>query len=245
MSHRVGYNPAIELNRLSYHYPDGRCALKEISWQVQPDEIVGLIGPNGAGKSTLFLCLAGVLKPSAGEIRVAGLNPTLAADRKILPSQLGIIFQNPDDQLFCPTIGEDVAFGPLNLGLSLPEVQQRVQQSLEQVNLLGYENRVPFQISGGEKRRAALAGVLAMQPKILLLDEPTMFLDPRGRRELRDLLTKISGTKIIASHDLRFIHKLCTRITLLSEGKMVADGSPDILLDQDLLEYHGLEGLDA
>ncbi len=241
----MGFVAAIELNRFSYNYPDGRPALTEISWSVQPDEVIGLIGPNGAGKSTLFLCLAGVLKSSSGEIRIEGLNPSIPSERKLLPSKLGIVFQNPDDQLFCPTIGDDVAFGPLNMGLSVPEVQHRVQEALSQVNLVGSENRVPFQISGGEKRRAALAGVLAMRPPILLLDEPTMFLDPKGRRELINTLKNIPGTKIIATHDLHFVQSLCTRVTLLSQGKIVADGSPDILKQNELLEQHGLEGLDS
>jgi cobalt/nickel transport system ATP-binding protein len=217
-------------------------AIDSLSLQIHPGESVGLIGPNGAGKTTLFLCLCGVLKPRSGTIQVAGLNPLDPGQKKKLPSHIGIVFQNSDDQLFSSTIFDDVAFGPLNLELPPDEVRNRVTESLDRVHLTGQEDRVPFHLSGGEKRRAAIAGILAMKPSILLLDEPSMFLDPRGRRSLIDLVNELSGTKIIASHDLGFVRKTCSRIILMDEGKIVADGSvEEIMSNQSLMESHGLE----
>lgn len=233
---------AIDIHALSFTYPDGKRALAELTLQVARGETVGLVGPNGAGKTTLFLCLAGVLNAQGGTLRVAGLDPRLPADRKKLPATVGIVFQNSDDQLFSTTIGDDVAFGPLNLGISPEETRLRVAEALARVGLAGFEPRVPFHLSGGEKRRAALAGILAMRPEILLLDEPSMFLDPRGRRELIVLLNDLKTTKVIATHDLEMILDTCQRVLVLDRGQVVAMGPPaTILSDPILMEAHGLE----
>src|SRR5262249_33550565 len=157
---------------------------------------------NGAGKTTLFLCLGGVLRVPAGVVQVAGVDPADVAQRKKLPSKLGIVFQNSDDQLFNSTVLDDVAFGPLNLGLPANEVRQRVTEALDTVSLAGFEQRVPFHLSGGEQRRVALAGVLAMRPEVLLFDEPSQGLDPRGRRDFIQLVNRLPATKLIAAHDL-------------------------------------------
>ncbi|MBI3821500.1 MAG: energy-coupling factor ABC transporter ATP-binding protein [Planctomycetes bacterium] len=239
---RVDTQVAIEFQDLSFTYPDGKQALHDLSLQAAAGDTIGLVGPNGAGKTTLFLCLAGILAPQKGTIRVAGLDPRNAADRKRLPAHVGIIFQNSDDQLFSSTIADDVAFGPLNLGLPAEEVRRRVAEALGRVGLTGFDERVPFHLSGGEKRRAAIAGVLAMRPEILLLDEPSMFLDPRGRRELIRLLNELTVTKVIASHDLEMILDSCRRVAVLDQGKLVATGAADeVLRDSALMEAHGLE----
>lgn len=234
--------PAIEVAQLTFAYPQGRLALEDVSFGISRGESVGLVGPNGAGKTSLFLCLTGVLSPRRGTVRVAGLEVGDAAQRKSLPAHVGIVFQNSDDQLFNATILDDVAFGPLNLGLPAEEVRRRAEEALAQVGMSGQEHRVPFQLSGGEKRRVALAGVLAMRPEVLLLDEPSMFLDPRGRRELIGLLNSLEGTKLIASHDLELILQTTQRVLVLDEGKVVADGLPmEILGEETLMEAHGLE----
>jgi cobalt/nickel transport system ATP-binding protein len=234
----------INVNSLSFAYPDGRKALDALSFGVAEGESLGLIGPNGAGKTTLFLCMCGVLKIKTGCIAIGGLDPADPAQRKQLPSRVGIVFQNSDDQLFSSTVFDDVAFGPLNLQLSPDEVRQRVDKSLARVGMTGQEQRVPFHLSGGEKRRAALAGVLAMRPSVLLLDEPSMFLDPRGRRDVIRLIKDLPGTKIIASHDLPLVRESCSRVLLLDEGRLIADGSPGTIMnDAALMERHGLFGV--
>ncbi|MCE9534246.1 MAG: energy-coupling factor ABC transporter ATP-binding protein [Planctomycetes bacterium] len=233
----------ISVQKLTFDYPDGRRALDDLSFQISEGETVGLIGPNGAGKTTLFLCMAGISAAKAGTIQIAGLNPADGSQRRQLPTRLGLVFQNSDDQLFSATIFDDVAFGPLNLGFSADEVRQRVAEALARVGLTGQEERVPFHLSGGEKRRAAIAGVLAMRPAVLLLDEPTMFLDPRGRRDVIRLVKELPGTKVIASHDLPMIRETCSRVLLLDEGKLFADGTPESLMsDTSLMERHGLIG---
>jgi len=238
----VEIKPAIDVTALDFTYPDGKHALSELSMQVAAGETVGLVGPNGAGKTTLFLCLAGVLSAQAGTIQVGGLDPRRPAERKRLPAKIGIVFQNSDDQLFSTTIGDDVAFGPLNLGVPAEETRRRVGEALACVGLAGFEQRVPFHLSGGEKRRAAIAGVLAMKPEILLLDEPSMFLDPRGRRELIGLLNELPNTKVIATHDLEMILDTCKRVLVLDQGRLVASGSAtQILGDETLMSSHGLE----
>ncbi|HZT79265.1 MAG TPA: energy-coupling factor ABC transporter ATP-binding protein [Gemmataceae bacterium] len=234
--------PAIRVRDLTYAYPGGGPALAGTTFDVAEGESVGLVGPNGAGKTTLFLCLAGVLPSRKGSIRVAGLDPSDREQRRRLPAAVGIVFPSSDDQIFNATVFDDVAFGPLNLGLPPDEVRRRVAEALERVGLTGYEGRVPFHLSGGEKRRVALAGVLAMRPGVLLLDEPSTHLDPRGRREFIRLVNGLPGTKVIASHDLELILQTCRRVLVLDHGKIVADGpARAVLADAALMEAHGLE----
>lgn len=233
---------AVRVQDLEYRYPDGPRALRGISFALAPGESVGLVGPNGAGKTTFFHCLSGVLPIPPGRVQLADLDPGVAEQRRRLPQRVGIVFQNSDDQIFNATVFDDVAFGPLNLGLTPDEVRRRVTAALAQVRLAGFEERVPFHLSGGEKRRVALAGVLAMQPDILLLDEPSLYLDPRGRREFIQLIQSLPVTKIIASHDLELIRLTCTRILVLDGGELVADGPmKEILSDAVLMQKHGLE----
>jgi cobalt/nickel transport system ATP-binding protein len=232
----------IHIHGLTFHYPDGRLALEKVEFSLAAGESIGLVGPNGAGKTTLFLCLGGVLRVPAGVVEVAGLDPADANQRRKLPSKLGIVFQNSDDQLFNSTVFDDVAFGPLNLDLPREEVKQRVAEALEKVGLTGFEQRVPFHLSGGEQRRVALAGVLAMRPDILLLDEPSQGLDPRGRRGFINLVNALPVTKIIAAHDLEMILQTCRRVLILDQGRVVADGpARELFADAALMEAHGLE----
>jgi cobalt/nickel transport system ATP-binding protein len=240
--------PAIHVRDLTYAYPQGPTALAGVSFDVAAGDSVGLVGPNGAGKTSLFLCLSGVLAPRAGTCRVGGLDVRDPVQRKKLPAQVGIVFQNSDDQLFSATVFDDVAFGPLNLGLSEREVRERVTEALARVGMSGQEGRVPFHLSGGEKRRVALAGVLAMRPALLLLDEPSMYLDPRGRRELLALLNGLGGTghegvtKVIASHDLELVLRTCGRVLVMDGGRVAAEGpAREVLGDEALMEAHGLE----
>jgi cobalt/nickel transport system ATP-binding protein len=233
---------AIQVRDLTFAYPDGASVLDGISFEVSAGESVGLVGPNGAGKTSLFLCLGGVLKPRSSLLRVGGLDLCDPAQRRRLSEQVGIVFQNSDDQLFNATVFDDVAFGPLNLELPPDEVRKRVAEALKRVGLIGLEESVPFHLSGGEKRRVALAGVLAMRPTVLLLDEPSMYLDPRGRRELIHLLPTLAGTRMIASHDLELILQTCNRVLLIDHGRLRADGpARSVLADAALMEAHGLE----
>lgn len=238
---------AIRVNELKYSYPTGQTALKSVSFDVRSGERVGLVGPGGAGKSTLLMHLNGLLPqrlpaeiPSAA-VTVAGVPLTRTALDRIRRT-VGYVFQDPDDQLFCPTVREDVAFGPLNLGLSQEEARTRIADALDQVGLSGYEDRSTLQLSVGERKRVCLAGVLACHPQILVLDEPFANLDPRARRGLMEILTRFEGSQIIATHDLDLVVELCHRVVILDEGTVRADGaSRDILSDQALVERHGLE----
>jgi cobalt/nickel transport system ATP-binding protein len=232
----------IDVAGLSFAHPQGPLVLQDVSFSVRAGECVGLIGPNGAGKTSLFLCLAGVYQRRGGNLRVAGLDPRERDQRKLLPAHVGIVFQDSDDQLFNVTVLDDVAFGPLNLNLPAEEVRTRVAEALERVGLAGFEGRTPFHLSGGEKRRVALAGVLAMRPRILLLDEPSLHLDPRGRRGLIRLIQSLDGTRIIATHDLEMVLETCSRVLLLHAGRLIAEGPARTLLaDAALMEAHGLE----
>jgi len=230
----------LELRDVRYRYPTGAEALTGVTFAVGEGEKVGLVGPNGAGKSTLLLAVAGFL-PAEGHIRVAGhtLTPSTARDVR---RHLGLVFQDPDDQLFMPRLGEDVAFGPQTMGLGPDEVRARVHEALEAVGLAGAEDRSPHHLSQGEKQRAAIATALAMRPQILALDEPTAGLDPRARRRLAELLHGLANTLLVIGHDLDLILRVCGRAILLDGGKVVADGpAGELLADRALLESHGLE----
>jgi cobalt/nickel transport system ATP-binding protein len=238
----VGSSVALHFSSLTHTYSCGRRVLDDVSFSVAKGECVALVGPNGAGKTTLFLRLCGVLAGRPGQALVAGLDPADPTQRKKLPAAVGFLFQNADDQLFSPTVRDDVAFGPLNLGLPEAEVNERVTDALTRVGLAGFEDRVPFQMSGGEKRRAAVATLLAMRPSVFLFDEPTASLDPRSRRDVIDLIRGLPGTKLIATHDLDFVLDCCPRTLVLDAGRLCADGrSQAILSDETLLETHGLE----
>ncbi|MFQ6050475.1 MAG: energy-coupling factor ABC transporter ATP-binding protein [Candidatus Hydrothermarchaeota archaeon] len=230
----------VEIKDLSYIYPDGTEALRGINLEIFEGESVGLIGPNGAGKSTLILHLNGILRSNNGEVRVMDMD--MEKDIKEIRSKIGLVFQDPDDQLFSPSVFDDVAFGPINMGFSKKEVEKRVNMALSQVNMLGYEERSPHHLSYGEKKRIAIATVLSMNPEILVLDEPTSNIDPRSRKGLIKLLRSFNITKIIASHDMDLVAEVCDKAVLLYNGKIVANGPvEEILTDIDLLESHGLE----
>jgi cobalt/nickel transport system ATP-binding protein len=235
---------AIEITNLKYRYHDGTEALRGVSLHIAPGECVGLLGPNGSGKSTLLLHLNGILpeKPSAdGTVRVLGQTISTQSIETIR-REVGLVFQDPDDQLFCPTVEEDVGFGPRQLGLTNGEVSARIHESLSQVGLHGFEHRATHHLSHGEKRRVCLAGVLACKPTILVLDEPTSDLDPRGRREFKALLKSLPATKLIATHDLELAVELCSRVVVLDQGLIVADGpTAELLNDEELMLAHGLE----
>jgi len=230
----------IEIRELAFQYPDGRTALNGLNLSLCPGEKVALVGPNGAGKSTLLLHLNGILKASVGAVHIFGQDMT----KDNLPqirAQVGLVFQDPDDQLFSPTVFDDVAYGPLYAGLSEVEIRERVQWALEQVGMEEYADRYSHHLSAGEKKRAAIATVLAMHPAILALDEPTAGLDPRARRRLIELLRNLKESLVAATHDLGFVAEVFGRTVVLDGGQVVADGPTEVILgDDDLLEAHGL-----
>lgn len=231
----------LEVKDVHYSYPDGHKAVKGMSFSIHHGESVGIIGANGAGKSTLLMLMMGVLFPSQGEICVADVHVT----KKTLPmirQRLGMVFQDPDDQLFMNTVYDDVAFGPRNYGLDENEVQKRVLSALGLVGILHLKDRAPFKLSGGEKRAAAIASVLSMQPDILIMDEPTAALDPKSRRRLMELLVSFKHTKIVTSHDLDMIYEMCARTIVIKNGEIAADGqTSEILVNAELMEACGLE----
>ncbi|OGO49887.1 MAG: cobalt ABC transporter ATP-binding protein [Chloroflexi bacterium RBG_16_64_43] len=233
---------SIDVRHLFFSYPDGHPALEDVTFRVAPGEKVALVGPNGAGKSTLLLHLNGILT-GPGELIICGhtLSPaTLGPIR----AAVGMVFQDPDDQLFSPTVLEDVAFGPIYMGLSESQVRERVRTALASVGMSGQESRVSHHLSNGEKKRVAIASVLAMEPEVLVLDEPTAGLDPRGRRNLINLLRALPQTMLVSSHDLQMVAELLPRTILLDRGRVISDGSTAALLaDPHLLEAHGLEAL--
>jgi cobalt/nickel transport system ATP-binding protein len=231
---------SIEVEHLSFSYPDGRPALADVSLHVAPGEKVALVGPNGAGKSTLVLHLNGILA-GQGRVTVCGMEvggKTLGRVR----AAVGLVFQNPDDQLFSPTVYEDVAFGPLYQGLGSDEVETRVTSALSAVSMQAYARRISHHLSVGEKKRIAIATVLSMNPEVLVLDEPTSGLDPRARRSLIHLLRDLDMTMLVSSHDLAMVRELLPRIVIMDEGSIVADGpTQELMKDGKLLEAHGLE----
>ncbi|SHJ64632.1 energy-coupling factor ABC transporter ATP-binding protein [Tepidibacter formicigenes] len=236
MSHNI-----IEVKNLNYKYPDGNSALNGVTFKINHGESVGIIGANGAGKSTLLMNIIGILFPNKGEVRIGDIlveKKTLSVIRK----KVGIVFQNSDDQLFMTTVYDDVAFGPRNYKLSEEEVKNRVMTSLETVGISHLKDRPPYKLSGGEKRAAAIATVLAMNPDILVMDEPTTALDPKSRRRLINLLRSLPHTKIITTHDLDMVLELCNRVIVLNEGQIVEDSSTLSIFENDeLMKNCGLE----
>jgi cobalt/nickel transport system ATP-binding protein len=240
MDDGMSVNPIIQIDNLSFSYPDGHPALHEIHIEIRPGEKVAAVGPNGAGKSTLLLHLNGILH-GQGNVRVAGTKVNRKNVRTVR-AQVGLIFQDPDDQLFSTTVFEDVAFGPLQMGLDPDEVRGRVTKALSAVGMVEHRDRMPHHLSLGERKRVAIATVLAMEPQVLVLDEPSAGLDPRTRRNLIDLLRALPQTMLIASHDMRLVYELCPRTVIMDGGRIVADGATaQLLQNASLMERHGLE----
>ncbi|HAA02305.1 MAG TPA: cobalt ABC transporter ATP-binding protein [Syntrophobacteraceae bacterium] len=236
MSHHI-----VEVRDLQYTYPDGNPALRGLSFRITHGEKVAIVGGNGAGKSTLLLHLNGCLIPETGVVRVGDF-PLTKKTLQYVRRTVGMVFQDPDDQLFMPTVYDDIAFGPLNLGLTSEDVDERVMNALSIVGAAHLKNRPPYRLSGGEKRSVAIASVLSMSPSILVMDEPTSNLDPKARRQLVDLLKTFEHTIIVATHDLDMVLDLCSRTIILKEGRVVADGpTRNILEDEELLGNSRLE----
>jgi cobalt/nickel transport system ATP-binding protein len=233
----------IDVKNLSVTYPDGTKAVDNISFTADAGESIALIGANGAGKTTLMLSLVGVIPLTSGSVAVDGLElskKTLNDIRK----RLGVVFQNPDDQLFMPMLYDDIAFGPRNFGLDDAETEKRVAEALHELGIEHLKSRSSLKLSGGEKRMAAIATVLAMEPSAVLFDEPTAFLDPKARRNLIKVLMNLKHTKLIATHDLPFAEEVCTRALLVKNGRIFADGLPkDILYDEKLMDDCGIEAM--
>jgi len=229
------------VRNLKFSYPDGHEAIKDISFTIHHGESVGIIGANGSGKSTLLMLMMGVLFPDKGEV-IAGDIPVTKKTLAMIRQRLGLVFQEPDDQLFMTTVFDDVAFGPRNYNLDENEVKARVEEALQMVGIPHLKDRAPFRLSGGEKRSAAIACVLSMKPDVLIMDEPSSGLDPKSRRRLINILKGFSHTKIITSHDLDMVLETCGRVIVLKDGKVAADGTAsEILTNGELLEECGLE----
>lgn len=236
----------LEVKNLKYSYNSEYQALKGVSLKVNKGEMIALLGKNGAGKSTLFLHLNGIYKPDEGQVFIDG--EELKYDKKSLlkfRQKVGIVFQNPDDQIFAPTVEEDVAFGPLNLGLSMEEVQDRVEEALARVGMSGFEKKAPHHLSGGQKKRVAIAGILAMKPEIMVLDEPTAGLDPQGVVNLSALLDELNDegiTILISTHEVDLVPNYANRVFVLVDGELIADGTPkDIFAQPEILEKANLK----
>ncbi|MEV4312809.1 ABC transporter ATP-binding protein [Actinocrispum sp. NPDC049592] len=233
--------PALHVERLAYAYPDGTQALFGVDLRIDPGERVALLGPNGAGKTTLVMHLNGVLQGGTGNIAIAGL-PVSKANLKEIRRRVGVVFQDPDDQLFMPTVAEDVAFGPANFGVTGPDLENAVTAALSAVGMDDFRSRSPLHLSFGQRRRVAVATVLACDPEILVLDEPSANLEPIARRELAELLLSLDRTMLMVTHDLPYALQLCPRSILLDGGVIVADGPTEkILSDTELLAQHRLE----
>jgi cobalt/nickel transport system ATP-binding protein len=236
--------PALEVRGVRYAYPDGRVALRGVDLTVAAGERVALLGPNGAGKTTLALHLNGILGGGGGSVTVGGLDvdPRDRATLTEVRRRVGLVFQDPDDQLFLPTVAEDVAFGPANLGVRGPELADRVAAALDAVGMAEHRDRAPHHLSFGQRRRVAVATVLAMRPQILVLDEPSSNLDPASRRELATIVRDLPVTLLMVTHDLPYALELCSRAVIIDDGRIAADRSTmDILGDRALLARHRLE----
>ena len=233
--------PALEVAGLNYRYPDGTEVLRDVGFHIHPGERVALLGPNGAGKTTLVLHLNGIIEPDSGTVRVAGL-PVTPEHLMEIRRRTGVVFQDPDDQLFMPTVWKDVAFGPANYGLEGDALAARVMAALDAVGMTDVADRPPHHLSLGQRRRVAVATVLAMEPEILVLDEPTSNLDPASRRELASVLTSLDITMLMVTHDLPYALELCPRSLVINDGRIVADGpTADVLADADLMRANRLE----
>ena len=236
MSHHL-----VEIKDLWFAYPDGTEALKGVSFRITHGECVAVIGGNGAGKSTLLQHLNGYLMPQRGDVRVGDFSLTPETAAAVWRS-VGMVFQDSDDQLFMPTVFEDVVFGPLHLGMTAGEAGKRAQEALERVGMAHLRDRPPYKLSAGEKRAVAIATVLSGVPDVLVMDEPSSNLDPRGRRRLMELLRSFEHTRIIATHDLELVVELCPRVIVLDGGRVMADGpAGELLGDEALMLKHGLE----
>jgi cobalt/nickel transport system ATP-binding protein len=232
--------PIIQILSLSFAYPDGTAALHEISLDIFEGECVGLVGPNGAGKTTLLLHLNGILL-GKGKVVVDGLE-VCGRNLREIRQKVGIVFQDPDDQLFSPTVFDDIAFGPLSMRLPDKEVLSRVGWALTQAGMEGLEKRAPHHLSFGQKKKASLASVLSMHPRIIALDEPTSNMDPRSRKRFLQLIKGLEATKILSTHDMESVSELCNRVVVLDSGRLVAQGkAQSVLSDRELMESHGLE----
>jgi len=230
--------PVLTTTDLSFSYPDRTDVLKEFNIEIKPGEKVGLVGPNGSGKTTFFLLVCGVLKPSEGDILLFG---NMVHSGEFCPD-VGLVFQNSDDQLFSPSVWEDVAFGPQNMGLSAEEIEARVRTALQTTGCTGLSDRPVHHLSQGEKRMVAIAGVLAMHPRLIIYDEPSANLDIRSRRRLIKMLQESEHATLVASHDLEMILEICHRVVLIDQGNVVAEGVPqNIFADEELMEVHGQE----
>ena len=235
-------NGLIRLSNLHFAYKGRAELFAGVDFSLARGELVGLVGANGSGKTTLFRILVGLLRPQFGGYIAFGQEIRTRADFERLHRRIGYLFQHSEDQLFCPTVAEDVAFGPLNLGRPPEEAREIVARTLANLGLADLAERISYELSGGERQRVALATVLAMQPEVLLLDEPASGLDPRAKRELVELLTRLGGTQVIASHDMEFIRASCRRVIIMDAGRMIADGPTDTILgDGELMLRHGLE----
>lgn len=235
----MGKNIVIEIKNLGFTYPDGTEALKNINMQIETGDSVGLIGPNGAGKTTLLLHLNGILRGD-GEVEIFDILVN-KKNLKEIRKKVGLVFQDPDDQLFMPTVFDDVAFGPINLGFEKEKVVERVNKALKMVGMEDMVDKAPHHLSFGEKKKISLATVFSMNPEILALDEPSSNLDPRGKREIVKILKNINKTKIIATHDFEIIRQLCQRVVLMNQGQIITEGDTETILgNKELLEKNGL-----
>lgn len=237
----------IQTENMNFTYPDGTSALCDINIKIEKGEKVAIVGSNGAGKSTLFTHFNGILKPTSGLIKING-KPFSYAKKDLMEirQKVGIVFQNPDDQLFAPTVVEDIAFGPMNLGLSREKVKDRVLEALKMVGMNGFEKKAPHHLSGGQKKRVAIAGILAMRPEIIVLDEPTTGLDPAGVKQIMNILYKLNKEEnmsiIISSHDVEIITQFADKIFVLHEGEIIGQGTPEkIFNDPEIIEKANLE----